>query len=348
MLIVPGCREEHFVSDPRIELARSGAEDCADSGLVIGIRRPAVSELFRPAHLLAVCVGHDERLDRPVGPPSVDDAPVGERRHGELREAREHLVEVERAVEDLRRLGEKALGLLRPLQVGDVPEDRDRGLDLPRAVPQRPGARDRPALVSGRPDSETEGDRGRLVFTGQREASRQALDRKRLARLVHDVEALHDVPERRFEELADRGRAECLRGGLVRVLEAAVAGEDDDPVADARQDRLEERPLVLCSRCQRRLHRATPSIVSRRSGEGGIRTLEGGYYPLNALAGRRLQPLGHFSVRGHGNNPSGRLQRRMAPPGEAKTLVRRGPTRASRAHVGPVATSALTGARTER
>ena len=32
------------------------------------------------------------------------------------------------------------------------------------------------------------------------------------------------------------------------------------------------------------------------SGEGGIRTLEGGLYPLNALAGRRLQPLGHFSV----------------------------------------------------
>ena len=30
-------------------------------------------------------------------------------------------------------------------------------------------------------------------------------------------------------------------------------------------------------------------------GEGGIRTLDGGLYPHNALAGRRLQPLGHFS-----------------------------------------------------
>jgi hypothetical protein len=38
--------------------------------------------------------------------------------------------------------------------------------------------------------------------------------------------------------------------------------------------------LVFCFRCQRRLHRATPSIVSRRSGEGGIRTLEGGNYHL--------------------------------------------------------------------
>ena len=32
-------------------------------------------------------------------------------------------------------------------------------------------------------------------------------------------------------------------------------------------------------------------------GEGGIRTLDGGIHPHNALAGRRLQPLGHFSVR---------------------------------------------------
>ena len=35
-----------------------------------------------------------------------------------------------------------------------------------------------------------------------------------------------------------------------------------------------------------------------RSGEGGIRTLEAGISPPNALAGRRLQPLGHFSGAG--------------------------------------------------
>ena|SRR5215471_7336097 len=40
--------------------------------------------------------------------------------------------------------------------------------------------------------------------------------------------------------------------------------------------------------------------ASTRGGEGGIRTLEGGYYPLNALAGRRLQPLGHFSANSKG------------------------------------------------
>src|SRR6476469_6258851 len=35
------------------------------------------------------------------------------------------------------------------------------------------------------------------------------------------------------------------------------------------------------------------------SGEGGIRTLEAGISPPNALAGRRLQPLGHFSKGAH-------------------------------------------------
>src|SRR5436190_1665435 len=36
------------------------------------------------------------------------------------------------------------------------------------------------------------------------------------------------------------------------------------------------------------------------SGEGGIRTLDAGIHPHNALAGRRLQPLGHFSGFPHG------------------------------------------------
>jgi hypothetical protein len=44
--------------------------------------------------------------------------------------------------------------------------------------------------------------------------------------------------------------------------------------------------------------RYTPQMGRSRAawnGEGGIRTLEGGIHPPNALAGRRLQPLGHFS-----------------------------------------------------
>jgi hypothetical protein len=37
-----------------------------------------------------------------------------------------------------------------------------------------------------------------------------------------------------------------------------------------------------------------------QSGEGGIRTLEARIHAPNALAGRRLQPLGHFSEAGTG------------------------------------------------
>src|SRR5438034_11669236 len=43
------------------------------------------------------------------------------------------------------------------------------------------------------------------------------------------------------------------------------------------------------------------------SGEGGIRTLERGLCPSNALAGRRLQPLGHFSVRAQSTHSTGPL-----------------------------------------
>ena len=45
------------------------------------------------------------------------------------------------------------------------------------------------------------------------------------------------------------------------------------------------------------------SLDERLSGEGGIRTLEAGIPPPNALAGRRLQPLGHFSEREQGIAP---------------------------------------------
>src|SRR4051795_11793994 len=45
-----------------------------------------------------------------------------------------------------------------------------------------------------------------------------------------------------------------------------------------------------------RAHPASDRSADARGGEGGIRTLDGGIHPHNALAGRRLQPLGHFSA----------------------------------------------------
>src|SRR5690606_38686580 len=52
---------------------------------------------------------------------------------------------------------------------------------------------------------------------------------------------------------------------------------------------------------------------ARRSGEGGIRTLEGLLGP-NALAGRRLKPLGHLSGNGGGVGPPSDPSK-VAPPG---------------------------------
>jgi hypothetical protein len=42
-------------------------------------------------------------------------------------------------------------------------------------------------------------------------------------------------------------------------------------------------------------HPSAGGPAQARNGEGGIRTLDAGIHPRNALAGRRLQPLGHFS-----------------------------------------------------
>ena len=56
-------------------------------------------------------------------------------------------------------------------------------------------------------------------------------------------------------------------------------------------------------------------LESSSNGEGGIRTLDGGIHPHNALAGRRLQPLGHFSVsrdRIARSRPHSRPQKRSA------------------------------------
>jgi hypothetical protein len=55
-----------------------------------------------------------------------------------------------------------------------------------------------------------------------------------------------------------------VRSGPVSVPELPVAAEDDDPVADAREDRLEEGFLVSCVGLQRRLPIELPLIQSCR------------------------------------------------------------------------------------
>ena len=66
-----------------------------------------------------------------------------------------------------------------------------------------------------------------------------------------------------------------------------------------------------------------PPLREARDGEGGIRTLEGGNVPLNALAGRRLQPLGHFSGTHRIAAPLYVLKTRSPPRSAVRTAVRR-------------------------
>src|SRR6266511_928365 len=75
-----------------------------------------------------------------------------------------------------------------------------------------------------------------------------------------------------------------------RVCAVGAEGEGFEPSSDltARNGFRDRRIRPLC-------HPSRPTRGGVRGGEGGIRTLEGGMNPLNALAGRCLQPLGHFS-----------------------------------------------------
>ena len=75
--------------------------------------------------------------------------------------------------------------------------------------------------------------------------------------------------------------------------------------AGKRRDGLPGQPLVphavrsqawiSVASCGRPGRPGGTAYETTRYGEGGIRTLDGGVHPHNALAGRRLQPLGHFS-----------------------------------------------------
>src|SRR4051794_8291323 len=75
---------------------------------------------------------------------------------------------------------------------------------------------------------------------------------------------------------------------------------------------------------EKRATRTSDPEAERRpsDGEGGIRTLEAGISPPNALAGRRLQPLGHFSGRGHRTAPPPALSPRGRAREDAALLCR--------------------------
>src|SRR5215204_318157 len=73
-------------------------------------------------------------------------------------------------------------------------------------------------------------------------------------------------------------------------------GDARSPIATERAGFEPATHLSARTRFPVALLRPLGHLSAVRSGEGGIRTLDGGIHPHNALAGRRLQPLGHFSA----------------------------------------------------
>ena len=72
-----------------------------------------------------------------------------------------------------------------------------------------------------------------------REPSRKLGQRQRLAGLVEDLEARHDLRDRRGQELLCGRKADLTCGCVVRVQEAAVRILHRDPVGDLAQDHRE-------------------------------------------------------------------------------------------------------------
>src|SRR3954454_2076696 len=94
----------------------------------------------------------------------------------------------------------------------------------------------------------------------------------------------------------DRAHAVALTLGRLAVRRGPVGETWFPPRSTERAGFEPATHLSARTRFPVALLRPLGHLSVLRSGEGGIRTLDGGIHPHNALAGRRLQPLGHFSA----------------------------------------------------
>ena len=177
-------------------------------------------------------------------------------------------------------------------------------------VLDRRGLDDRPPLLAGRADAEAhDGVVGLLA--GQRDPPGKSLRRERLAVLVEDLEAAHDLRDRRGEQLLHAAVAERLDGRVVRVDQAAVGRLRRHAVGDAGEDEVElvARPLQLLR--DARALREEARVVERERGAAG--EVLGVGQVLRPVAARRLVA----ERRGRSRRGSGRARgaARRAPSG---------------------------------
>ncbi len=150
----------------------------------------------------------------------------------------QHLGRVEGGAEHRAAVGEEALRQLGALVRGDVLDDVDRHRHGAGAVRDRGGLHGRPALLAGCAHAEAHDHLAEFAL-GERAAPGQLVHGEGAAALVEQLEAAHDLRQRRGDQRLARLVAEQLHRGFVREQKPAVGCLGGDGVGDAAQDGLE-------------------------------------------------------------------------------------------------------------
>jgi hypothetical protein len=99
VLVVVGDGLEERLGDLGIDLRLAAPDHRRDTARGVGVGRVARDELARQRLLLGLAVRDRHHPDRAVGLLDVDDAPVGQERHGEPRQLVQRRLAVERALQ---------------------------------------------------------------------------------------------------------------------------------------------------------------------------------------------------------------------------------------------------------
>ena len=212
------------------ELALTGPQNVRRALPGLGILGVAAAELECELDLAAVHVLDGKRSQLPVLQ-DVHSGPVGDSRHGHLRDGGERGAIVERAAERRTRLDEKPLGLLRALLIVDVGVRAEPLHDRALTVAHRQSARQVPAVRQVRGALEAE-----LVLVGLARCERVLP----VLESVGEVLGMYAVHPAGLDELGER-QLEVVERALVHVVELAVRERGPDLVGL----RLREEPVPL-------------------------------------------------------------------------------------------------------
>ena len=257
---------EHLVGDVAEQLGRAAAQDRGHAGRGVRVRRVAAAQILGHRDLGRVGVGERDLLDAALAVRQVDGAPVRQPRHGELRDALQRLLVVERGGEQLPGLGEEALAQLGLLGVRDVLDDVDREV-APLILEQRRLGQ-QPVGAPGLAVDAAREQRGRGL-AGHEAAAGEVLDLDRRAVLLGDREAGRELAGARGGDVVGRrrGRAAAPRRRWRRSSGPAsswtVTASASEPRTPSRRARVERRSVT--SRALASTSATRPARISRNA-----------------------------------------------------------------------------------